>query len=478
MSLLRELHANGCLRAIDHALAMTLHRLDAATPDAVLAAAALASRVVAEGHSGLCVDAVATFLDVIAPQRAVIEWPDTQAWLSMLRASRWVADADVGASAAGVPLVLERGRLYLRRYWNYEVRLAHALRQRAVPPAIPGDTEALRARLAELFADADPTQTLAALLALSSRLALITGGPGTGKTRTVAALLVLLHEQAIRTEQRPPRIVLAAPTGKAAARLSEALGERLEGLREAGRIDATLAQTLRIPAQTLHRLLGWRPDSVRFRHDAAHPLRADVVVVDEASMVDLPLMCKLVEAVAPEAKLLLLGDRDQLASVEAGDVLAALCDAAGDGRAFPSAFANAATALIGAPVPVRCPGIASNSCAAIASTRVWAWRRSRPRCVRATPRRRSQDCARSVSPGCTGSPTANVRCRRGCANRRCLRSAQSRSAPIPHVRCSWRECCAFSPPCAKARPAARASTPGSRTRCRPARTPRSSTGVC
>lgn len=353
MSLLRALHAGGWLRALDHALADTLRRLDPDTSDAVLAAAALASRAVANGHSGLRIDAIAALLDAIAPRRPIPELPDPEEWMSELRATRWVGNVDSGAACLGVPLVLERGRLYLRRYWNYEVRLAAALRQRATPPLIADDTMRMRARFAHLFAGADPQQAVAALLALSSRFSLITGSPGTGKTSTVAALLVLQHERAIAEGQPPPRIALAAPTGKAAARLAEALGDSLDRLHAEGRIDAALAQSLRLPAQTVHRLLGWRPRSVRFEHDAGNPLAADVVIIDEASMVDLPLMCKLVEAVAPEAKLLLLGDRDQLASVEAGDVLAALCDAAGNGRAFMPDFARAATALIDAPVPER-----------------------------------------------------------------------------------------------------------------------------
>jgi exodeoxyribonuclease V alpha subunit len=349
MNLLRALHAGGWLRALDHALAMSLSRLDPDTPDAVLAAAALASRAVANGHSGLRIDAIASLLDVIAPQRLIPELPDTESWLTELGSSRWVGDADAGAACVGVPLVLEHGRLYLRRYWKYEVRLANALRRRAMPPAVP----VAATRFADVFAGVDPLQALAALLALSSKLTLITGGPGTGKTSTVASLLVLLHEQAVDAGQPPPRIALAAPTGKAAARLSEALGDSLDRLHADGRIDAAQAQALRLPAETVHRLLGWRPRSAHFRHDAGNPLLADVVVIDEASMVDLPLMCKLVEAVAPDARLLLLGDRDQLASVEAGDVLAALCDAAGDGRTFAPEFARAASTLIGAPVPER-----------------------------------------------------------------------------------------------------------------------------
>jgi exodeoxyribonuclease V alpha subunit len=353
MSLLRDLHAGGWLRALDHAFAASLRRLDPDTPDAVLAAAALASRAVANGHSGLRIDAIASLLDAIAPQRPIPELPDVENWLTELGSSRWVGAVDAAADCVGVPLVLERGRLYLRRYWKYEVRLANALRQRATPPAIADGNAELRERIADLFAGADPRQALAALLALSSRLTLITGGPGTGKTSAVAALLVLLRERAIADGLPSPRIALAAPTGKAAARLSEALGDSLDRLHAAGRIDAEVAQALRLPAQTVHRLLGWRPRSVHFRHDAGNPLPADVVVIDEASMVDLPLMCKLVEAVAPAARLLLLGDRDQLASVDAGDVLAALCDAAGDGHAFAPDVARAAAALIGAPVPER-----------------------------------------------------------------------------------------------------------------------------
>jgi exodeoxyribonuclease V alpha subunit len=370
MSVLRDLYVGGWLRALDHALAMSLRKLDPDTPDAVLAAVALTSRAVANGHSGLRIDAIATLLDAIAPQRQVPELPDTEAWLAELRVSHWIGDPDVDARCIGMPLVLEHGRLYLRRYWNYEIRLAHALRQRATPPMVPGDNAALRLRLMQLFGAVDSRQALAALLALSSRLTLITGGPGTGKTSTVAAVLVLLHERALVDGLPSPRIALAAPTGKAAARMSEALGDSLDRLHADGRIDAALAQALRLPAETVHRLLGWRSRSVHFRHDASNPLPADVVVIDEASMVDLPLMCKLVEAVPPDAKLLLLGDRDQLASVEAGDVLAALCDAAGDGRAFVPAFARAASALIGAPVAEHDDRDASASSSVLAGHRV------------------------------------------------------------------------------------------------------------
>jgi exodeoxyribonuclease V alpha subunit len=198
------------------------------------------------------------------------------------------------------------------------------------------------------------------VLALSSKLTLITGGPGTGKTSTIARVLVLLAEQARHSDRPPPRIALAAPTGKAAARLAEAVRENLAVLVERGVVTAQAAATLPTDAQTLHRLLGWRSESIDFRHDAQHPLDADVVIVDEASMVDLPLMTKLVEAIRSDASLILLGDRDQLASVETGDVLAALCDAAGDGRAFPPAFARHASAVLGVDVPVAQTYISSS----------------------------------------------------------------------------------------------------------------------
>jgi exodeoxyribonuclease V alpha subunit len=159
----------------------------------------------------------------------------------------------------------------------------------------------------------------AAAVAVGGRLAVIAGGPGTGKTTTVARVLALLHEQAAARGRPPPRVGLAAPTGKAAARLAEAVHE------EAGRLDldpATRERLLAVPASTLHRLLGWRPDSQsRFRHDRSNRLPHDVVVVDETSMLSLSLMAKLLDAVRPRAQLVLVGDPEQLASVEAGAVL-------------------------------------------------------------------------------------------------------------------------------------------------------------
>jgi len=162
---------------------------------------------------------------------------------------------------------------------------------------------------------------------LRRALLLVTGGPGTGKTTTIAKLLALRIAQAKFSGTALPRIALAAPTGRAADRMAQSLRIAVDALRAAG-LAPELCDAMPTNASTLHRLLGAIPDRPRFRHGVDLPLPHDLIVVDEASMVDLPLMCKLVEAVPDGARLVLLGDRDQLPSVEAGDVLAAIVDAA------------------------------------------------------------------------------------------------------------------------------------------------------
>ena len=344
MSLLQTLHRGGWLRSVDLGLAKALQRARAETPDLVLVAAALASRALANGHSQLRLGQARELLLEIGSDTEPPELPACADWLPMLRASPWVA---VGAASAAVPvaagaiaaeatatvLVLEGEAVSLRRYWQYEVRLAAAIRARLTASPSAPENAALTTRIAHLFAaDAglgDNAQARAAAAALSGQLLLLTGGPGTGKTSAVARTLVLFAEQfAAAHAGAAPRIALAAPTGKAAARLAEAVRDNLAGLLGAGQVDAALAAALPTGASTLHRLLGWQRGSTQFRHGAAQPLAADLVVVDEASMIDLPLMCKLLEAVPAAATLILIGDRDQLPSVETGDVLAALCDAA------------------------------------------------------------------------------------------------------------------------------------------------------
>jgi exodeoxyribonuclease V alpha subunit len=282
MSLLTALHRGGFLRTLDHALAESLRRLQPDTPDAVLSAIALCSRAAALGHSALPLAQAGELLAELGSEREIPSLPPCDEWLAYLRASPWVREAQI--------VVLEDERLFLRRYFRYESRLAAAIAVR-----LQGETP-------------------------QRRLRLITGGPGTGKTTQAArALAELAGESA-----QPLRIALAAPTGKAAARLGEVVHARLQELVAAGVPGAASARDASIETLTLHRLLGWRSDGST-RHDAAQPLPQDVVVVDEVSMVDLPMMTRLLEATPPSACLLLIGDPDQLPSVLAGDVLSALC---------------------------------------------------------------------------------------------------------------------------------------------------------
>ena len=331
MSLLDALHKGGHLRTLDHALAQSLRRLDRDTPDAVLAAAALASLAVAKGHAGVRLGAADALVE------AEIAWPDADAWTRQLAASRWVDTPDDATAVADphAPLVLEGGLLYLRRYREYERALALGLQRIATQPVPEAGIEPLALLFARLFPQAthDDRQARAAALALRHALLLVTGGPGTGKTTTTARLLVLLVAQALHAGRASPRIALAAPTGRAAERMAESVRQAVQALAASG-VDADLLATLPTSGTTLHRLLGTIPDSPRCRHDGDNPLPFDVVVVDEASMIDLPLMAILVAAVASGTRLVLLGDPDQLPSVEAGDVLAAILGAVGEGDAM------------------------------------------------------------------------------------------------------------------------------------------------
>ncbi|MCD9004904.1 exodeoxyribonuclease V subunit alpha [Luteimonas sp. XNQY3] len=343
--LLQSLREAGALRTLDNALAQSLRRLDPATPDTVLAAAALASLAVTNGHAGF---------DPAAPQRLVdadIDWPSPDTWRAALEASPWISQPGDGdaESIADTPLVFEHGLLYLRRYREYERRLALGLRRIGAQAPETEATDALAPLFAGLFPDAGTGKDLqarAAAVALRHNLVLVTGGPGTGKTTTITRLLVLLAAQAQQAGNPVPRIALAAPTGRAAERMAESVRKAVQALAASG-IDAALLGPLPTAGTTLHRLLGTIPDSPRFRHHADNPLPFDVVVVDEASMIDLPLMAKLVDAVADGARLVLLGDPDQLPSVEAGDVLSGILRAAGDGTDIAADDADALQALLG-----------------------------------------------------------------------------------------------------------------------------------
>lgn len=223
----------------------------------------------------------------------------------------------VGAPGDSRPLILTPScRLYLHRYWQYEHQIATRIKALAANPPVC-DEALLNSGLASLFNITPPEpdwQAIAAIAATNRRFCIISGGPGTGKTTTVVKIIALLLAQ---HQTRPLRIALTAPTGKAAARLKDSINRSRDGLVCPDQIKAAIPDTV----STLHRLLGSTRSATRFRHSADNLLPYDLVVVDEASMVDLPLMAKLLIALPSDARLILLGDRHQLASVEAGAVL-------------------------------------------------------------------------------------------------------------------------------------------------------------
>ena len=328
----------GWLRALDKAFVAFLHERDPQGDPLVLLAAALTSHQLGHGH--VCLDLFETlkepdFALSLPPEGDVqtgamllpsqlLEALDGEAWCKALQASSLVEHAgQSSADAASRPLVLSERRLYLRRYWTYERRIDGALRQRlAVAEATPAD---LPARLNGLFgipAQNAPVdwQKLACALATRGAFSIVTGGPGTGKTTTVVRLLALLQAPAVEAGA-PLRIRLAAPTGKAAARLTESISVQVKSLE----VDDKVRQKIPSDVTTVHRLLGSRPGTRHFRHHAGNRLPLDVLVVDEASMIDLEMMANLLDALPAHARLVLLGDKDQLASVEAGAVLGDLC---------------------------------------------------------------------------------------------------------------------------------------------------------
>ena len=260
--------------------------------------------------------------------------PSLPKWLTILESS-----SAVGKPGAITPLILDDSkRLYFQRYWQYEQQLAIALRDRAMQSTIPQATLSVDDNtLTELLQDQtlSEQQNQAILQAIRSRLSIITGGPGTGKTTTIAGLLTILY-----CCNPDSRIALAAPTGKAATRIQQAISSTVK------------LSSQRMQASTVHRLLGYRPNRVNFRHNADNPLPYDTVIIDEASMIDLALMSKLVDAVSTDARLILLGDADQLVSVETGAVFGELCR-----NAENSVLKHCITRLQHSYRFAECPGI-------------------------------------------------------------------------------------------------------------------------
>ena len=317
------------LGAADVHVARRLGAMTGEGDEQVLLATALAVRAVRQGST--CVD-LATVADLPLEDDPGLPWPDVPAW-----------QASVGRSPlVGVRVLrVDNGLLYLDRYWREEVQVCDDLLARLARPAPQVDTAALDAGVLRVFPAAGYDEQRTAARAAAERwTTVLTGGPGTGKTTTVAGLLALLAEQAELESggARRLRIALTAPTGKASARLQESVDAETRALPAADR-----ARLGELKASTLHRLLGWRPDSsTRFRHDRGNRLPHDVVVVDETSMVSLTMMARLLEAVRADARLVLVGDPGQLASVEAGAVLADLVD--GFGRRDVSPVAALTTA--------------------------------------------------------------------------------------------------------------------------------------
>ncbi|MFZ4624373.1 MAG: exodeoxyribonuclease V subunit alpha [Rhodoferax sp.] len=365
LTVLHRWAEQGWLRRLDSGLAALMRELDPAATPVLLASAAVLTHMEGRGHTCLPLRLLVTQPD------EVLAWPATAReeissfwqtlpaslsdWLASLRASplvRLVTLAQAGDAPQqqpdhGQPLVLggteNEPLLYLRRYWLHERQVAADVLQRTAASQTV-DEDLARQWLDRLF---DPTaskapiatevdwQKLACAIALRASLTVITGGPGTGKTYTAARLLALLF--AMDQQPRHLRVALAAPTGKAAARLRQSIDVSLQelSLRLGDKLDLATFTKRMGAARTLHALLGARPDTRQFGFHAGHLLDVDILIVDEASMIHLEMMSALLQAMPPGARLILLGDKDQLASVEAGAVLGDLCRDAGNGRYSP-----------------------------------------------------------------------------------------------------------------------------------------------
>jgi exodeoxyribonuclease V, alpha subunit len=327
------------LRPLDVQFALTIAREE---HPAVMLAAAILSRDAGEGH--VCLPLSHLRHEPALNGRAKALWgqlfaaaevPDD--WSALLLSSQAVSAGD-----RATPLILSGERLYLNRMWCNELTVARFFSDAQLTDEI--DEPLLAATLSDLFPPSSTVdwQKVAAAVALTRRISVISGGPGTGKTTTVAKLLAAL----VRSRgEKKCRIRLAAPTGKAAARLTESLGAALRQL------PLTDVQKSMLPAEasTLHRLLGAQPGSQRMRYHAGNPLHLDVLVVDEASMIDLPMMARLIDALPRHGRVIFLGDRDQLASVEAGAVLGDICAWVNSG--YTPQRAQQLSRLVGTDVP-------------------------------------------------------------------------------------------------------------------------------
>jgi exodeoxyribonuclease V alpha subunit len=390
LNTLERLCDKGSIRQLDYQFARFIASQEQGNAEAVGFVAGLLSSELAKGH--ICIEPEASAmlsalgLSGEAAQQLYEQLRETN-WKQVLTESNCIGDA-----SSATPLIYDGDRLYLHRYWHYESKLAAKLLALAQPMALSAqEKNGLAALLDHLFArdyhglyqalKKDPLLTMvqrqqlvcdaldvtepeeleweaidevgaqanrvqdltvldslipadvclnwqkvAAAVALSRKFAVVSGGPGTGKTTTVAKLLAALVEQG-KQKRQALTIRLVAPTGKAAARLTESIGNAIDKLP----VESLVRQLIPTDASTIHRLLGAAPGRAEFRHHAANPLHLDILIVDEASMVDLSLMYKLVAALPEHARLILLGDKDQLASVESGAVLGDICSFSPEG---------------------------------------------------------------------------------------------------------------------------------------------------
>ncbi|MEJ8824306.1 exodeoxyribonuclease V subunit alpha [Variovorax humicola] len=349
--------AQGWLRALDRSFAAFLSQQAPDADPLLILGAALASHQLGRGHA--CLDLRAALADAVQalsmpPEGVARDTPEgmptptpPSTLLAGVTLAKWNKalrhPALVAAGPGATPLVHAGDRLYLRRYWQYEISVSEAIARRVAmptPSAAPEAQAGLAAALDALFERRDGAATdwqkIACAIAVKQSFSIITGGPGTGKTTTVVRLLAVLLHLALSTDDgtaRRLRIRLAAPTGKAAARLNESIAGAVARLPLDGLPDAeALRASIPTEVTTVHRLLGSRPDTRHFRHNARNPLPLDLLVLDEASMLDLEMMASVFAALPPHARLILLGDKDQLASVEAGAVLGDLCARADAGH--------------------------------------------------------------------------------------------------------------------------------------------------
>jgi len=346
---LTRLYDSGILSDLDMHFASFIGRLAGTCVPELLLAAAIVSSYTRQGH--ICLDLSRLEGKQLLEGedgRDPVVCPKLGAWLKKLRKS-----PVVGKPGEYKPLILDdRSGLYLYRYWDYQQELANLIRRRVSDGEENIDEILLKEGLERLFGTGKTEdldwQKVAAFTSVVKKFCVISGGPGTGKTTTVAKILVLIIEQA---SPRKLRIALAAPTGKAATRLQEAI----KCTKGEVNCPESIKEAIPEEASTIHRLLGSIPESPYFRHNAQNRLPVDVVVVDEASMVDLALMSKLIQALPPQARMILLGDKDQLASVEAGAVLGDICDT-GNVHSFSRGFRETVKKVTGYKIRTQLNG--------------------------------------------------------------------------------------------------------------------------